>query len=124
MQRRSPLTAFLTFQRHQNLDKLTNLKILSLQSNRITKIENLEKLENLEELYLSHNGVESMEGLEHNVSDSGMMQDMITEVAFQNKLKTLDIGANFIPAIENISHLTSLEELWVRLSLTRERTSS
>jgi len=31
----------------------------------------------------------------------------------QNKLRTLDVGANFIPAIENISHLVSLEELWV-----------
>ena len=31
-------------------------------------IENLESLENLEELYLSHNGVERIEGLEHNVS--------------------------------------------------------
>lgn len=62
----------LTFQRRQNLDKLTKLKILSLQSNRITKIENLEKLQSLEELYLSHNGVERIEGLEYNVSGFGM----------------------------------------------------
>lgn len=67
----------LTPQRHQNLEKLKKLKILSIQSNRITKIENLEELESLEELYLSHNGVERIEGLERNVSSSGMVRDMI-----------------------------------------------
>jgi protein phosphatase 1 regulatory subunit 7 len=51
----------------QNLSKLSSLKILSLQSNRITKIEGLDQLANLEELYLSHNGVERLEGLENNV---------------------------------------------------------
>jgi protein phosphatase 1 regulatory subunit 7 len=40
-----------------------------LQSNRIRKIENLEALESLEELYLSHNGVERLENLQHNVGD-------------------------------------------------------
>lgn len=34
-----------------------------LQSNRITRIENLDALVNLEDLYLSHNGIERMEGL-------------------------------------------------------------
>jgi protein phosphatase 1 regulatory subunit 7 len=46
---------------------LKRLKILALQSNRITKIEGLDGLENLEDLYLSHNGIVRMEGLEHNV---------------------------------------------------------
>ena len=40
-------------------------------------------------------------------------------VFLQTKLKTLDLGTNFIPAIENISHLTSLEELWVRAFSTK-----
>jgi protein phosphatase 1 regulatory subunit 7 len=31
-------------------------------------MENLEGLVNLEELYMSHNGIERIEGLEHNVS--------------------------------------------------------
>jgi protein phosphatase 1 regulatory subunit 7 len=48
---------------------LKKLRILSIQSNRITKIEGLEELHSLEELYLSHNGVELIEGLEHNVSE-------------------------------------------------------
>jgi protein phosphatase 1 regulatory subunit 7 len=40
-----------------------------LQSNRIRKIENLYALESLEELYLSHNGIEKLENLEHTVRD-------------------------------------------------------
>lgn len=51
----------------QGLGALKKLKILSLQSNRITKLENLEELNDLEQLYLSHNGVKRIEGLEHNV---------------------------------------------------------
>lgn len=41
---------------------------ISLQSNRITKMEGLQGLVNLKELYLSHNGIEVIEGLENNVS--------------------------------------------------------
>lgn len=37
------------------------------QSNRLTKIEGLQGLVNLRELYLSHNGIEVLEGLENNV---------------------------------------------------------
>lgn len=79
----------------QNLSRLTKLKTLSIQSNRITKIENLEALVHLEELYLSHNGLEKIEGLEHNV-----------------KLTTLDVGGNKVRAIEGVDHLSSLNEFW------------
>lgn len=37
------------------------------QSNRLTKMEGLQSLVNLRELYLSHNGIEVIEGLENNV---------------------------------------------------------
>ena len=40
-------------------------------------------------------------------------------ISLQKQLKTLDLGTNFIPVIENISHLTSLEELWVRVFVTK-----
>ncbi len=40
------------------------------QSNRITKLEGLQNLVNLRELYLSHNGIEVIEGLENNVRSS------------------------------------------------------
>ena len=51
----------------QNLSALVKLKILSIQSNRLTKLEGLEALSNLEEIYLSHNGIKRIEGLEKNV---------------------------------------------------------
>lgn len=35
--------------------------------------------------------------------------------ALQKKLTTLDIAANRIKKIENISHLTELQEFWVRI---------
>ena len=47
---------------------LNSVVYISLQSNRITKIEGLQSLSNLRELYLSHNGIEVIEGLENNVS--------------------------------------------------------
>jgi Leucine-rich repeat (LRR) protein len=52
----------------QNMGSLKKLKVLDLQSNRIVKLEALDGLENLEDLYLSHNGIERMEGLERNAS--------------------------------------------------------
>ena len=52
----------------QNLGSLHNLRILSVQSNRIVKLEGLGALEKLEELYMSHNGIEKLEGLDRNVS--------------------------------------------------------
>jgi Leucine-rich repeat (LRR) protein len=51
----------------KNLGSLKRLKILALQSNRITKLEGLEELENLEDLHISHNGIQRIEGLERNV---------------------------------------------------------
>lgn len=51
----------------QNLDKVVKLRLLSIQSNRITKIEGLDALVNLEELYMSHNGLTKLEGLDKNV---------------------------------------------------------
>ena len=92
---------------------MKKLKILSIQSNRITKLEGLEGLENLEELYLSHNGIEKIEGLENNVCFSSRLI-MESWLFAQVKLRTLDIGNNFIAELENISHLSQLEELWVR----------
>lgn len=46
---------------------------ISSQSNRITKIEGLQNLLNLKELYLSHNGIEVIEGLENNVSPAALL---------------------------------------------------
>ncbi len=74
---------------------LPNLSILSVQANRLTKIENLDKLVNLTELYLSDNGLTKIENL-----------DKLT------KLKTLDLSNNQIEHIENLGELEELEEFW------------
>lgn len=79
----------------QNLSSLVNLKILSIQSNRLPAITGLESLVNLEELYISHNALTEVSGLEHN-----------------HKLRVLDISNNRISHLTNIKHLQALEELW------------
>ena len=53
----------------------------------------------LEQLYLSHNGIQQIEGLDANV-----------------KLQTLDISGNRIKSIHNVAHLIELEEFWVSMS--------
>ncbi|SJL00091.1 related to regulatory subunit of protein phosphatase-1 [Armillaria ostoyae] len=94
------------------LTPLTSLHILSLQSNRLTRITGMEGLVNLQELYLSHNGIEKLEGLQDNVGRSFPFNvDGLTDT--QVNLSTLDIGNNFVPAIEGIDHLAQLEELWM-----------
>ena len=79
----------------QNLSPLTNLKILSLQSNRLPQITNLSDLSSLEELYISHNALTEISGLDSNSS-----------------LRVLDISNNQISHLTNLSHLSKLEELW------------
>jgi protein phosphatase 1 regulatory subunit 7 len=79
----------------QNLDALSNLRIISIQSNRLTSITGLSSLRNLEELYLSHNAITDLSGLESNTS-----------------LRVLDFSNNQVSKLEHISHLRNLEELW------------
>ena len=100
----------------KGLKNLKKLKILSLQSNRITKLEGLEELKELNQLYISHNGVEKLEGLENNVSRHFSYSRAFVLICDQLELTTLDVGNNFIPAIENIGHLKKLEELWVSVT--------
>jgi len=63
----------------------------------LTKIENLDTLTQLEQLYLSENGLTKIEGLDTNVN-----------------ISTLDLANNKIRIIENVQHLSKLEEFWVR----------
>lgn len=63
----------------------------------MTKIENLYSLTLLEELYLSENGFMEIEGLDRNA-----------------EISTLDLANNKIRSIDNLQHLSKLEELWVR----------
>ena len=79
----------------KNLDSLSNLKILSIQSNRIRSISGLSNLPQLEELYISHNALSTLSGLENSKA-----------------LRVLDISNNAIAKLEGIAHLEELEELW------------
>lgn len=79
----------------QNVSFLQNLKILSVQSNRIPHIHGLSELVNLEELYISHNLLTEISGLDNNVH-----------------LRVLDISNNQVANLANLAHLRNLEELW------------
>ena len=74
---------------------MQNLKILSLQSNRIRHITGLDSLPRLEELYISHNALIDLSGLE--------------KVA---GLKVLDISNNQVASVKGLKHLEEMEELW------------
>jgi len=79
----------------QNLDHLSNLRILSIQSNRLTSLAGLSSLKNLEELYVSHNAITDLSGLENNTS-----------------LRVFDFSNNQVSKLEHLSSLEQLEELW------------
>ena len=79
----------------KNISLLSNLKILSIQSNRLTKISGLSDLSNLEEIYISHNAITEVSGLDQSFN-----------------LRVLDISNNQISHLTNLKHLTHLEEVW------------
>jgi Leucine-rich repeat (LRR) protein len=79
----------------KNLDALQNLKILSIQSNRLTTLNGLSSLKNLEELYVAHNAITDLSGLESNTD-----------------LRVLEFSNNQVSKLEHLSHLKNLEELW------------
>lgn len=82
------------------MSHLKNLKILSIQSNRLPRISGLSELPNLEELYISHNALSEISGLENNVG-----------------LRVLDISNNQIKNLTNLGPLKHLEELWASSNL-------
>ena len=75
---------------------LTNLRILSIQANRLSTLApGLSDLPSLEELYVSHNALTSLDGLESNT-----------------RLRVLDISNNQISHLEKLESLARLEEFW------------
>lgn len=101
------------------------------------KIEGLDSLHNLRELYLSHNGIEEIEGLENlvclfiqlrcthiclNDRKNKRQQKERMTLCFCNlfwggdtqiNLTTLDLAGNRIERLQNLRHLEHLEEFWV-----------
>ncbi|OII76847.1 protein phosphatase 1 regulatory subunit 7 [Cryptosporidium andersoni] len=84
----------------ESLPNLVKLKSLSLQSNRLSEwaLSFQHKCCNLKELYLSHNKLPS--------PPIGYFKNF-------KQLHTLDLAANEISNLEEISNITSLEELWL-----------
>lgn len=79
----------------KGLGTLTNLKILSIQSNRLRTMTGLDALINLEELHISHNLISEISGLSHNT-----------------KLQVIDISANPIEHLAGLEGLVHLTEFW------------
>ena len=90
-------------ERVQGLEKLTKLRRLDIQSNRLTAVENLTtQNETLEELYLAHNGID----------DTGASQATGLAQSFPN-LSMLDLSRNRLTSTDPFEHLKSLDELWL-----------
>ena len=83
--------------------KLTKLRRLDVQSNRLTSIENLTtQQDTLEELYLAHNGI----------NDEGASMPTGLALNFSN-LNVIDISRNRLTSTAPFAHLKNLEELWL-----------
>lgn len=66
------------------MDRLTNLKILELGSNRISELQGLSSLHNLEELWLGRNKISSLDSLGRCILLSGGLQHYLRSfVAFR-----------------------------------------
>ena len=75
---------------------MTNLTFLTLQANKLDKIQGLDTLVNLKELYLSQNFILKIEGVDKLVN-----------------LEILDLAFNKISKLENIETLSNLTDLWL-----------
>ena len=85
------------------ISKLTKLRKLDLQSNRLTRIENLHgQIDTLEELYLSHNAIDVL----------GASCETGLALPF-TQLGTIDMTRNRLTDTSPFAHLTSLTDLWI-----------
>ena len=80
----------------RNVNHLTNLRVLDLSFNKISKIEGIDELVKLEKLYLSNNRISVIENL-------GTLRNLIV----------LELGSNRIRRIEGLGNLKNLQELWL-----------
>lgn len=88
---------FKGFEKIENLQTFTNLKVLYMEGNAIKKIEGLETLVNITSLYLHQNVIEKIEGLDTLVN-----------------LYNLNLSDNLISKIENLKGCTKLSNLLLK----------
>ena len=88
---------FKGFEKIENLQTFTNLKVLYMEGNAIKKIEGLETLVNITSLYLHQNVIEKIEGLDTLVN-----------------LYNLNLSDNLISKIENLRGCTKLSNLLLK----------
>jgi len=103
----------------EGLGKLNSLKKLFLHYNQISKIEGLEKLNSLDTLYLDTNQISKIEGLEklNSLKElylSGNQISKIEGLGKLNSLKELYLHYNQISKIEGLGKLNSLKKLYLR----------
>jgi len=90
---------------------LSRVKCLSVQQNRITRLQGLAHLPALEELYLSHNGVtwhaESRDG-------QVVLEDPeLGGLVHLTRLHTLDLASNRLTTLMGLQTMTALSDLWL-----------
>ena len=100
----------------ENLDKLINLEILYLHSNKISELENLESLISLQILHISSNQISKLENLESltNLQRLNLVSNQIFKLenlASLTSLQELNLSGNKIVKLEKLASLTSLQEL-------------
>jgi protein phosphatase 1 regulatory subunit 7 len=76
---------------------LPSLRLLSMQSNRVARLDDIPPFPALEELYLSHNGVEDLALLAPSLCAT---------------LRVLDVGYNRVTSLTPLPLCASLKELW------------
>lgn len=105
----------------ENLNKISNLKIMILTFNNIKKIEGLDTLSNLEELYINENCIKEIENLNSlkNLKALDLSGNFINKIQGLDNLinlQKLELGGNQISKIEGLKKLISLKELSLNIN--------
>ena len=103
----------------KGLEKLTQLKVLRLSYNKLTKVKALEKLVQLEELYLETNQLTDVKSLEKltQLKKLVLSSNQLTNVKGLEKLtqlKALYLHINQLADVEGLEKLTNLSKLYVQ----------
>ncbi|KAL1897376.1 protein phosphatase regulatory subunit Sds22 [Sporothrix stenoceras] len=107
----------------EGLQNLPKLKLLSVQSNRISDLSPLHQVPTLEELYVSHNMLTSLEslrlptgsqadGAEAEKTESTSTDAAANSAGTLSRLRVLDVSNNTLTSFAGTEHLHSLEEVW------------